>query len=222
MFARLIASGPRPDVRASAASAVALCLHAAVIAGAVYATVRAEEPPVVVPIDDFVIQLPPPPRSGPPAAPVTVADPGQGAPIVDPPPIVSPGLPPIDLGVSFDPSGDGARRVTWGSDPGTPRATDGFRVAAEVDDQPVLLSGPPLAYPELLRLARMQGLVEVEAVLDTTGRAEAGTITVVRSPHPAFEEPARRYVQEALFRPGRMHGRPVRVLVRVPIVFALR
>jgi TonB family protein len=221
MFARLIASGPRPDVRASAASAVALCLHAAVIAGAVYATVRAEEPPVIGRTDDFVI-FPPPPRSGPPAAPVTVADPGQGWTVVDPPPIMPLGLPPIDLGVSFDPSAHGGRPVAWRGDPGAPRVTDALLFAAVVDEPPVLLAGPPLAYPELLRMAGIEGRVEVEVVVDTSGRAEAATIMVVRSPHPAFDEPARRYVREALFRPGRMHGRAVRVLVRVPIVFALR
>ena len=62
----------------------------------------------------------------------------------------------------------------------------------------------------------------VEAVIDASGRAEAGTVTVVRSPHPAFDEPARDFVRRALFRPGRMQGRAVRVLVRVPIEFALR
>jgi TonB family protein len=95
-------------------------------------------------------------------------------------------------------------------------------MSAVVEDAPVLLSGPPLAYPELLRQARIQGRVEVEAIIDATGRAEVGTVHVVGSPHPGFDAPARDFVRRALFRPGRMHGRAVRVLVRLPIEFTLR
>ena len=93
---------------------------------------------------------------------------------------------------------------------------------ALIEDPPVLLAGPPLAYPELLRQAGVQGRVEVEAIIDTSGRVEAASIVIVRSPHPGFAQPAREFVRGALFRPGRVGGRAVRVLTRLPIVFALR
>ena len=222
MFDRLIASRRRPDVRrGSTASVLALTLHAALIAGAVYATVGAEEaPPAVVPVDlgPYV----PDPRPEPPPPAVPVDGPVLGVQPVDPPAIVPTDLPPIDLSVRFDPGDYRGHGVAGGR--GTPSiaAPGGVHLAAVVEEAPVLLSGPPLGYPEMLRQARIQGRVEVEAVIDASGRAEAGTIAVVRSPHPAFDEAARDFVRRALFRPGRMHGRAVRVLVRLPIAFALR
>lgn len=222
MFERLIASRRRPDVRrGSTASVIALTLHATLIAGAVYATVGAGAPiPAVVPVD-----LPPyvpDPGPEPPAPTVTVPAPVLGFQPVDPPAFVPPELPPIDPDVVIDPRDYRGRGREGGRGTVAVPAPGAVYVAAVVEDAPVLLSGPPLGYPELLRQARIQGRVEVEAVIDASGRAEAGTVTVVRSPHPAFDQPARDFVRRALFRPGRMHGRAVRVLVRVPIEFALR
>jgi hypothetical protein len=44
----------------------------------------------------------------------------------------------------------------------------------------------------------------------------------VVQPASGVRRAARDFVRQALFRPGRMHGRAVRVLVRLPIEFALR
>lgn len=85
----------------------------------------------------------------------------------------------------------------------------------------MLLSAPPPVYPEPLRRAGIEGRVVVETVVDTLGRAEPGSLVVVESPAPGFAAPARAYVLRALFRPARVHGRAVRVPVRVPIEFRL-
>jgi len=90
-----------------------------------------------------------------------------------------------------------------------------------VDEPPVLLAGPPLGYPDVLRRTGTTGTVTVQLVIDTLGRAEPGSL-VLQSSHPGFEAAARAYVLGALFRPGRMRGRAVRVLVRLPISFTLR
>lgn len=222
MFDRLIASRRRPDVRrGAAASVVALCLHATLVAGAVYATLGAEEPPPRPVSHDPVIYIPDR-RPEPPAPPVPVDAPLPGFQLVDLPTIVPMDLPPIDPGARFDPGDYTGRGAEGGRAPRGAVAPDRFYLAGVVDEAPVLLAGPPLGYPELLRQARVQGRVEVEAIIDSTGGAEAGSVTVVRSPHPAFDRPARDFVRRALFRPGRMHGRAVRVLVRLPIEFALR
>jgi hypothetical protein len=44
----------------------------------------------------------------------------------------------------------------------------------------------------------------------------------MHSDHPAFEAPAIESLRGALFRPARVFGRAVRVLVQVPVVFVLR
>lgn len=84
-----------------------------------------------------------------------------------------------------------------------------------------MLAGPALPYPELLRHAGIQGQVIVQAIIDTSGRAEPQSVKVIRSPHPGFDESARNYVLRALFRPARVDGHPVRALLSVPIDFKM-
>jgi TonB family protein len=78
-----------------------------------------------------------------------------------------------------------------------------------------------LVYPELLRQAGMGGRVTVQAVIDTTGRVEPTSVRILQSSNPGFEQAARSYVLKALWRPGRSHGRAVRVLVNIPIEFRI-
>ncbi len=89
-------------------------------------------------------------------------------------------------------------------------------------EKPRIVSGPRLRYPELLRQARVQGRVVAAAVIDTTGRAERGSIKIVESPHPDFSGQATYYLEKARFRPGRIGARPVRVCVQVPVDFRIR
>jgi len=60
-----------------------------------------------------------------------------------------------------------------------------------------------------------------QAIIDTTGRAESNSIKVLQSPNPGFDQSAKNYVQKALFRPARVHGRAVRVLINIPIDFKI-
>lgn len=91
-----------------------------------------------------------------------------------------------------------------------------------VEEAPRILAGPLPAYPELLRQAGIRGHVVLEAVVDTSGRVEPGSLTVVSATNPGFVGPARQALAATLFRPGRVHGRAVRVRVRIPVDFTLR
>ena len=93
---------------------------------------------------------------------------------------------------------------------------------AIVEEKPAVLSGPTLQYPELLRQAQIQGRVLVQAIIDTLGRAEPPSVKVLQSPNPGFDQSAKSYVTKALFRPARVHGRAVRVLLQIPVDFKLR
>jgi TonB family protein len=95
-------------------------------------------------------------------------------------------------------------------------------MAFVVEERPEILSGPRLIYPDLLRAARIQGRVIVQAIVDTTGRAEPASVKVIQSPNPGFDQSAMDYVMKALFRPGRIHGRAVRVLLNLPIDFSIK
>jgi len=219
MFDRLIASrnpsAARPPVPSST---VAVLVHAGVCAAAVLATLRphrvsgAAGPPIV-------ISWPLPSED---ASPVDRFDPmpGPTAPPIDVPPQAPIGLPPIDARPPFD--AESLRRGAGDvrGDRGVTGVPDGPWSPAAVDDPPVLLAGPALAYPEVLRRTGTVGTVVVQVVADTVGRAEPASL-VLQSSHAGFEDAARAFVLGAVFRPGRAHGRAVRVLVRLPIGFTL-
>jgi TonB family protein len=90
-----------------------------------------------------------------------------------------------------------------------------------VDKRPQIVFAPPLDYPRVLRQAGLQGRVIVQAVIDTLGRAEPTSLKIVERPYPGFEESARDYVLDAVFRPARVKGRAVRVLVSIPIEYKI-
>jgi len=85
-----------------------------------------------------------------------------------------------------------------------------------------VLTGPLPIYPELLRQGGVQGTVVLEAVVDTTGRVLAPTITVVLATDPGFVAPARQALLATLFRPTTIGGKAVQTRVRIPYEFAIR
>ena len=86
---------------------------------------------------------------------------------------------------------------------------------------PRLTAAPPITYPAPLLLARISGRVLVEAVIDTTGRVEEGTIRVIESTDARFNEAAKGYARGARFAPGRVAGRAARVRFQIPVDFRL-
>ncbi len=85
-----------------------------------------------------------------------------------------------------------------------------------------VLTAPLPLYPDLLRQAGVQGRVVLEAVVDTTGRVLAQSISVVSATNTGFVAPARQALLATLFRPAMIGGKPVRMLVRIPYEFAIR
>jgi protein TonB len=191
---------------------VALTLHAGVLGGLLLrpsSKARAEVPVISIawPQPEPVIPHPRSPLTPPIVQPITTTVPLPG-PIPNvpglPEPTVEPG--PIVLPESLGP-------VESGADP----------VPAELlQDPPVLLTAPIPEYPRRLREAGIQGQAIVEAVVDTMGRVESGSLRVVHADQAGFEASALASIRAALFRPARVLGRPVRVLVRVPVSFRLR
>lgn len=93
--------------------------------------------------------------------------------------------------------------------------------ASQVQEKPEALSGPPPRYPESLRQKRVEGDVWIEVIVDTLGRPEPRTLKVLVSADPLFEVEARRTILGTRFKPGRVGGKPVRVLVMLPVRFRL-
>src|SRR5512143_279049 len=196
--------------------AIAVGLHAAVVGAVlrpspgramqpvVYGT---ELPPFEEPsgprqVDQGGLVVPGPTRFDLP--PIPLPSPIPGVPMVDVP---GPGGPVTPV---VGPPGSG--------EPGTTEPMP----ESVVEDRPELLAAPVPPYPALLREARVEGLVTIEVVVDTTGRAEPGSLRVVQSDNAGFNAAAVATIRGALFRPGRVWGRAVRVLVHVPVAFRLR
>ena len=99
-------------------------------------------------------------------------------------------------------------------------AGDVYRME-DVQERPHLVSGPALTYPAPLLLSRVSGRVVVEAVIDTTGRVEEGTVRVIESSDPRFNGSAKSYLEAARFTPGRIAGRAVPVRFQMPVEFKL-
>jgi TonB family protein len=86
-----------------------------------------------------------------------------------------------------------------------------------VTGRPDVIACSTVTYPVELRRAGIQGRVVIEIVLDTLGRIEPGSTRLVLASHPGFESAGRTVVSTCRFRPAQLHGRPVRVRVRVPV-----
>lgn len=217
MFETLLVSPPRRAGRPSRWGAVvALTMHAAVVAAFLRPPPPVEASRVIVveplpfpadpdtpkPVDDW---LPPP---------VVVCDcPLPPTPMPDP-------FPDVPVGIELVMRAPGGTATGPLLDPWL-GAGEPLPVAL-VQQPPLLLAAPPPTYPPQLRAAGVQGRVEVQVVVDTLGRTEGGSFRIVHSDNPGFEAAAIESLRGALFRPARVFGRAVRVLVQVPVVFVLR
>ncbi|MGH7644227.1 MAG: energy transducer TonB [Gemmatimonadales bacterium] len=199
---------------------VSVVVHSLVIAGAVYATRGVGAANADATIDTMMVfvaeQQEQKPEEPPP---LMQLDALKGFQTVLAPTEIPTEIPPINLQEHFDPkdySGTGVEGgVAGGFDP------SGVFNEAVVEERPEVLSAPQPPYPEYLRQAGITGTVMLEGIIDTLGRAERGSVKVVSSPNAGFNEAAVTTMRKALFRPARVRGRAVRVLIRLPIVFRL-
>jgi protein TonB len=72
-------------------------------------------------------------------------------------------------------------------------------------------------YPPVLRDAGVAGRTVVTLVIDRNGNVEPGSVSVTESSHDAFRDAAVRAVEHFRFRPARLNGQPVSVIISIPI-----
>ena len=231
MLDNLIESDPNRVNSPRVAGAMAsLVLHGALAFGAVQATspnetdVRSIDAHTTILVFDKQKPEPPEPQAPQPILDLFTQVP-FGFKLIDPPSIVPTDIPPVDVTVDFDPRDYRGVGVPDGVFDGVrdPFETDFAQTfaALTVDERPRRISGPLPRYPELLRRAGVEGNVVLEFVVDTLGRVEETTITVLRATNQAFVAPAIVVITESLFRPGRVRGRAVRVLVQQLVEFTI-
>lgn len=90
-----------------------------------------------------------------------------------------------------------------------PRIADPEEAAAELE----------AAYPPELREAGVSGTVVLRFRLLPTGRVDAPSVRVAHSTDPRFAGAAADVARRLRFVPARLHGRPVRVWVELPLQF---
>lgn len=229
MFDNLIESKKKRQ-QSPAQAAMSIAFHIVLVVGAVKVTAGAAEAVTKKNSDTTMTFIeppkppPPPPNQPPPDAVVAANPPPQGFQTVVPPEAIPTTIPPVNLNQHFDArdfTGKGVEGgIATGVVGGTGPVTGQAYLEAQLDDPPVPVSGTgQLRYPPALQSAGIGGEVTLTFVVDTSGRVESGTVQVVKSTHPAFEPPAREAVAKELFKPGKLHGQAVRVMVSQRLVF---
>jgi TonB family protein len=207
--------------RLAGTSLASIVFHTLVIGGAVYATLTAGQ------TEEAVVET----------AMVYISQETQKQPETPPPPqldvqlkgfqtIVAPtdiptNIPPVNLQERFDPKDFTGIGVEGGVATGIVPTGDVFSVDV-VQEKPERLAGPPPVYPPLLQQAGIEGTVMVQAIIDTMGRVEPASIKITQTANPGFNESAKAAVLKSLFRPARVYGKAVRVLIQIPIAYTIK
>lgn len=76
-------------------------------------------------------------------------------------------------------------------------------------------------YPPLLRDAGITGQVTIKFVVNAQGRVDPGSVSVVTASHEAFGEASTKVGEKLRFKPAKVGGRAVPVLVTMPIAWTL-
>jgi protein TonB len=223
MFDRLIESKPKRERKKFLSVGVAsIFVHGLVIGGAVIATLKVGQTETSVKADTTMVYLEQQQQQKPPEPqPVQLDVPLKGFQTIIAPTEIPTNIPPVNLAEKFDPKDYSGSGVEGGTANGLVPTGNEVFMEAIVEEKPSVLSAPQPPYPDLLRQAGIQGRVVLQAVIDTTGRAEPGSIKVLQSPNPGFDQPSRTWILRALFRPARVHGRAVRVLISVPLDYRI-
>lgn len=98
----------------------------------------------------------------------------------------------------------------------------GERDSAALDEPPAVVRPGRGAYPPTPWLQGESGLVDLSFIIDSTGTPEPTSVRVTFASAPEFVHPAISAALSTKFRPGRLHGHAVRVLVTQRVRFARR
>lgn len=208
-----------------------MVLHGLILGAGIAATAGAAHQMAEAPQETTMVYMEEPketPEEEPPEPVVaSLNPPPKGFQVLAAPVDIPKEIPPINMEQRFDPrdyTGIGVEGGIFSGVEGGTGPVDLSQVFAEavVDEVPERISCPPPEYPRMLQQANIEGGVMLQFVVSSEGKVERGTVDIMGSDHKAFEGPARDMVRRCLFRPGRVRGQAVRVLVQMPINFVLQ
>ena len=212
---------------------VSIAVHAVAVVGFVMSPyLTGVDPPAIAArtAEWIPIAMPTPPSPPPPATTSAVPPRANLAPTRAPDmlptredPAPSPATPGVpggeNLGVASGPPLLSAANVSAPTPlpappPEPPKVV---RVGGKIKEPRKLVHVPPL-YPQHAQLARVQGTVTLEALLDATGKVESVTVL---SSVPLLDEAAVRAVKQWRYSPTELNGVPVPVLMTIFVRFSL-
>ncbi|HEX8272190.1 MAG TPA: TonB family protein [Longimicrobiaceae bacterium] len=109
----------------------------------------------------------------------------------------------------------------------TPAPDGGALPVDAVEERPTLRNAAEMQsvlqrlYPPLLRDAGIAGETVLRFVVDAEGRVEPGSVSVVSTSHEGFEAASLRAAERFRFRPAKVGGKGVRVVISLPITWKL-
>ncbi|HEX8830141.1 MAG TPA: energy transducer TonB [Longimicrobium sp.] len=227
--------------------AVSVGVHLLLLGLVVAHSTAAPTTPVEQLQDEWVIPDPPaPPAPDEPEQPDVPAQPDAPPPPVPgetvelPAPTTVPdGLPDVDPNekplTPAEVTGVGRPGDYIGTPPATPTPPNGSVVPPAplptfegyvyetVEEKPLLDNARDVArlldrnYPEALSEAGIAGQVTLQLIVDENGRVRPGSVRVISASHEEFTAATLRIAERMRFRPARVEGRPVPVMVTLPI-----
>jgi len=99
-----------------------------------------------------------------------------------------------------------------------PPAREPLRIGGKIEQPKQLYRTEPI-YPHIAKSARVQGVVEIEAMISEAGRLEE--IKVV-SGHPLLNDAAVECVRKWKYEPGRLNGQIIEMPIKILVRFQLR
>ena len=235
MFNNLLESKPKKEKRGGG-TVTSVIVHSILVGLAVYATANAairNEKPKQEKIDfvETPKDEPPPPKEEPPPPPppdvVVAPPPPKGFQVLTAPVEIPDVIPDIDLSKKVtdeaDFSGKGvAGGVAKGKEGGAVVQSDQpyFEFQVEKPVVPAPGSVSP-RYPDMLRQAGVEGEVLAQFVVDTTGKAEPGSLKILKSSHDMFVQSVKNALPQMKFIPAEVGGKKVKQLVQQPFTFSI-
>lgn len=246
MFNKLVASSNKRKFWSPRTIFTSVVVHGLLLVGAVYASVQAPKEQKKVEEEVTFLEVeekqPEPPKPEPPPPPppevkeVQKPPPPKGFQELMPPKEPPPQIPDVDLSApavnAADFSGMGtAGGTATGVEGGVPQSTapvDSSNFAYEVA---VLEKVPELTnksqvqsmlsryYPRMLQDAGIGGTTVMQFVITAKGDVDEASVKVISTTHEDFAEASTKVVEKFRFRPGRYKGKPVRVLIQMPITW---
>ena len=235
MFNNLLESKPKKEKRGGG-TVTSVVVHSILVGLAVYATANAairNEKPKQEKID--FVETPkdqPPPKEEPPPPPppdvVVAPPPPKGFQVLTAPVEIPDVIPDIDLSKKVTDENDFSGKGVAG---GTSKGVEGGKAVVQSDqpyfefqvEKPVVPAPGSISprYPDMLRQAGVEGEVLAQFVVDTTGKAEPGSLKILKSSHDMFVQSVKNALPQMKFIPAEVGGKKVKQLVQQPFTFSI-